>query len=56
VLVNNAMNSVVAPFHAITPEELKRVTDVTYLGTVYCTMWVVKRRRSRNIGAIICVG
>lgn len=56
VLVNNAMNSVFAPFHAIAPEEFKRVTDVTYLGTVYCTMSVLKRMRNRNRGAIIFVG
>ncbi|HYF67602.1 MAG TPA: SDR family oxidoreductase [Ohtaekwangia sp.] len=56
VLVNNAMNSVFAPFHNITPGEFKRVTDVTYLGTVYCTMSVLKRMRNRNKGAIIFVG
>lgn len=31
VWVNNAMNSVFSPFKEMTPEEYKRVTEVTYL-------------------------
>ena len=34
VWVNNVSNSVFAPFKDITPEEYKRATEVTYLGTV----------------------
>ena len=56
VWVNNAMNSVFAPFAEITPEEFKRVTDVTYLGTIYCTMAIMKRMRQRNRGSIVFVG
>lgn len=56
VWVNNAMNSVFAPFHKIEPAEIKRVTDVTYLGTVYGTMSALKRMRPRNEGSIVFVG
>ena len=56
IWVNNAMNSVFAPFHKITPDEFKRVTDVTYLGTVYGTMSALKRMRPRNRGSIVFVG
>lgn len=56
VLVNNAMNSVFAPFKEVTNEEFKRVTDVTYLGTIYCTNIVLKRMLLRNRGSIVFVG
>lgn len=56
VWINNAMNSVFAPFHQVTPEEFKRVTDVTYLGTVYGTMAALKRMKKRNRGSIVFVG
>jgi NADP-dependent 3-hydroxy acid dehydrogenase YdfG len=38
VWINNAMTSVFAPVHQITPEEYRRVTEVTYLGVVYGTL------------------
>ncbi|GAA0553148.1 SDR family oxidoreductase [Chitinophaga japonensis] len=56
VWVNNAMNSVFAPFKEITPQEFKRVTEVTYLGQVYGTMSALKRMLPRNRGSIILVG
>ncbi|HYG04141.1 MAG TPA: SDR family oxidoreductase [Chryseosolibacter sp.] len=56
VLVNNAMNSVFAPFRKVTPEEFKRVTEVTYLGTVYCTSIVLNWMQQRNRGSIVFVG
>jgi short-subunit dehydrogenase len=56
VWVNNAMNSVFAPFGEITPEEFKRVTDVTYLGTIYGTMAVLRKMKLRDKGSIIFVG
>src|SRR4051812_28524026 len=37
VWVNVAFTSVFAPFMEMTPEEFKRVTEVTYLGYVYGT-------------------
>lgn len=56
VWVNNAMNSVFAPFDEITPEEFKRVTDVTYLGTIYGTMAVLRKMKLRDKGSVIFVG
>src|SRR5690606_11066357 len=35
IWVNNAMNSVFSPVKEMTPEDYKRVTEVTYLGQVY---------------------
>ena len=56
VWINNAMNSVFAPFKDMTPEEFKRVTEVTYLGVVYGTMAALKRMLPRNRGSIVLVG
>jgi NAD(P)-dependent dehydrogenase (short-subunit alcohol dehydrogenase family) len=56
VWVNNAMATIFSPIGDITPEEFKRVTEVTYLGTVYGTMSALKRMRLRNSGAIVQVG
>ena len=38
VWINVAFTSVFAPFHQISPEEFRRVTEVSYLGYVYGTM------------------
>ena len=56
VWVNNAMTSVFSPIEEMEPEEFKRVTEVTYLGTVYGTLAALKRMRPRNRGAIVQVG
>jgi len=56
VWVNSAFTSVFAPFIEIDAEEYKRVTEVTYLGTVYATMAVLRRMRQRNAGTIVHVG
>lgn len=56
VWVNNAMTSVFAPFSEITPEEFRRVTEVTYLGVVYGTMAALKQMAARNSGTIVQVG
>lgn len=56
VWVNNAMNSVFAPFKEIHADEFKRVTEVTYLGQVYGTMSALKRMIPRNKGSIVFVG
>lgn len=56
VWVNNAMNSVFSPFKKITPQEFRRVTEVTYLGQVYGTMAALKRMQPRNRGSIVFVG
>lgn len=56
VWVNNAMTTVFSPLKEITPEEFKRATEVTYLGTVYGTMAALKRMYPRNRGSIVQVG
>ncbi|NJB86942.1 short-subunit dehydrogenase [Lewinella marina] len=56
VWVNNAMNSVLGLFKDIEMEEFKRVTEVTYLGTVYGAKCALKRMQPRNRGSIVFVG
>lgn len=56
VWVNNAMVSVFSPIRDMTEAEFARVTQVTYLGTVYGTLAALRRMRARNRGAIIQVG
>jgi len=56
VWVNNAMTSVFAPLKEMTPEEFRRVTEVTYLGTVHGTMAALKRMLPRDRGVIVQVG
>ncbi|QYJ15793.1 hypothetical protein Rxycam_01621 [Rubrobacter xylanophilus DSM 9941] len=56
VWVNNAMASVFAPVREVTPEEFRRVTEVTYLGTVYGTMAALRRMLPRDRGRIVQVG
>jgi short-subunit dehydrogenase len=50
------MTSVFAPFTQITPEEFRRVTEVTYLGQVYGTMAALRRMLPRDRGHIVQVG
>jgi short-subunit dehydrogenase len=56
IWINNAMTSVFAPFSALTAEEYRRVTEVTYLGQVHGAMSALKRMRPRNRGSIVFVG
>ena len=56
VWVNNAMVSILAPLSEVTPEEFRRVTEVTYLGYVWGTMAALKRMRPRDRGCIVQVG
>ncbi|MDA8389694.1 MAG: SDR family oxidoreductase [Gammaproteobacteria bacterium] len=56
VWVNNAMASMFAPVMRMRPDEIKRVTDVTYLGAVYGTMAALRRMVPRDRGTIIQVG
>jgi NAD(P)-dependent dehydrogenase (short-subunit alcohol dehydrogenase family) len=56
VWVNNAMTSVFSPIAELSAAEVRRVTEVTYLGTVYGTMAALKRMRGRDRGAIVQVG
>jgi short-subunit dehydrogenase len=56
VWVNNAMTTIFGRVADVTPEEYKRATEVTYLGTVYGTMAALRRMLPRNKGSIIQVG
>jgi NAD(P)-dependent dehydrogenase (short-subunit alcohol dehydrogenase family) len=56
VWVNVAFASVFAPFAETTPEEFRRVTEVTYLGFVHGTMAALARMRPRDRGVIVQVG
>jgi NAD(P)-dependent dehydrogenase (short-subunit alcohol dehydrogenase family) len=56
VWINNAMTSVFSPIAELGAEEIRRVTEVTYLGTVYGTMAALKRMRPRDRGVIVQVG
>jgi NAD(P)-dependent dehydrogenase (short-subunit alcohol dehydrogenase family) len=56
VWVNDAMTTVFSPFHEMSAEDFRRVTEVTYLGFVYGTMAALKRMRRRDHGAIVQVG
>jgi NAD(P)-dependent dehydrogenase (short-subunit alcohol dehydrogenase family) len=56
IWVNDAMATIFAPVHEISPAEFRRATEVTYLGTVYGTMAALRRMRERNRGTIVQVG
>jgi short-subunit dehydrogenase len=56
VWVNNAMATAFAPVSALTPAEMLRATQVTYLGQVHGTMAALRRMRQRNRGTIVNVG
>jgi NAD(P)-dependent dehydrogenase (short-subunit alcohol dehydrogenase family) len=56
IWVNNAMTTIFSPLKEITPDEFKRATEVTYLGTVYGTMAALKRMYTRNRVSIVQVG
>ena len=56
VWVNNAMTSVFSPASEMTPEEYRRVTDVTYHGYVNGTLAALDRMRPRDEGVVVQVG
>jgi NADP-dependent 3-hydroxy acid dehydrogenase YdfG len=56
VWVNNAMATVFAPVKDTTPDEYRRVTEVTYLGYVYGTLAALRRMLPRDRGTIIQIG
>ncbi len=56
VWVNVAFTSVFAPFTEITPDEFRRVTEVSYLGYVHGTMVALRRMVPRDRGTIVQVG
>jgi NAD(P)-dependent dehydrogenase (short-subunit alcohol dehydrogenase family) len=56
VWVNVAFTSVFARFIDIEPDEYRRVTEVDYLGYVYCTRAALKRMLPRDHGTIVQIG
>jgi NAD(P)-dependent dehydrogenase (short-subunit alcohol dehydrogenase family) len=55
VWINNAMTSVFSPIREATPEEFRRVTEVTYLGVVHGTQAALRRMMPRDRGVIVQV-
>ena len=56
VWVNNAMVTVFSPVALLQSDEVRRVTEVTYLGTVNGTLSALRRMLPRGRGVIIQVG
>jgi NAD(P)-dependent dehydrogenase (short-subunit alcohol dehydrogenase family) len=56
VWTNAAMETVVGPVDTVSPEEYRRVTEVTYLGYVYGTLAALRIMRACDRGAIIQIG
>ncbi|HZR18071.1 MAG TPA: SDR family oxidoreductase [Verrucomicrobiae bacterium] len=56
VWINAAMVSVFSPVKEIPFDEFRRVSEVTYLGTVHGTMVALKRMSPRDKGTIVQVG
>lgn len=56
VWVNSAMCSVFSPVHELEAAEVRRVTEVTYLGSVNGTLAALARMRPRDSGTIVQVG
>jgi NADP-dependent 3-hydroxy acid dehydrogenase YdfG len=54
--INSAMATVFAPAWKLTPQEMRRVTEVTYLGSVHGVLAALRHMRPRNRGIILQVG
>jgi short-subunit dehydrogenase len=56
IWINDAMETVFSTVADITPEEFRRVTEVTYLGFVHGTMAALRSMRHRGVGRIVQIG
>jgi NADP-dependent 3-hydroxy acid dehydrogenase YdfG len=56
IWINNAMSSVFGPVTALDPAEIRRVTEVTYLGQVHGTLAALRHMRARDRGTIVQIG
>jgi short-subunit dehydrogenase len=56
VWVNNAMATVFGPVAALSPDEIRRVTEVTFLGQVHGTMAALTHMKPRDKGTIVQIG
>lgn len=54
--INAAMATVLAPVSEITPDEFRRVTEVTYLGQVFGTQAALRHMRRQGSGTIVSIG
>ena len=54
--INVAMVTVLSPVREMTAQEYRRVTEVTYLGTVHGTLAALRRMAPRDRGTIVQVG
>jgi len=56
IWINNAMTTVFARVSDLTAAEIRRATEVTYLGQVHGTLAALSRMRTRDRGTIVFVG
>jgi short-subunit dehydrogenase len=56
VWVNNAMTTVFGAVADVSAEEIRRTTEVTYLGQVHGTLAALQRMRERDRGRVVNVG
>ena len=56
IWINNAMVTVFSPIKELQADEIRRVTEVTYLGTVHGTLAALRYMLPRNRGTIVQVG
>ena len=56
VWVNSAMTTVFGPIEKLSAEEIRRVTEVTYLGAVHGTLAALRHMKVRDQGTIVQVG
>lgn len=56
IWINNAMASIFAPATELSSDEIRRVTEVTYLGQVHGTLAALRHMRERNEGTIVQIG
>lgn len=56
IWINNAMASVFGPVTALSPDEIRRVTEVTYLGQVHGTLAALRHMREQDRGTIVQIG
>ncbi|GGF73756.1 short-chain dehydrogenase [Paracoccus acridae] len=54
--INAAMATVLAPVSQVTPDEFRRVTEVTYLGQVFGTQAALRHMRAQGRGTIVSIG
>jgi NAD(P)-dependent dehydrogenase (short-subunit alcohol dehydrogenase family) len=54
--INAAMATVLAPVSEVTPDEFRRVTEVTYLGQVFGAQSALRHMRRQGHGTIVSIG